>query len=510
MNLLFSEGSPLRGTVKDVILLYRQDSSGRTEEKQTAEETIGEIRKRDSGIKARTLCWHSDDPTDHKSIFEFLEDQLPRLRQQYLNRELIIHVSPGTPSMHTIWVLMAETGFIAPPLRLVKSYRKGERPDGQVIGNVEIGIDTFYKKFVSTRPLQVETSEQQILWDRRLFRSAALIALYEKAARYAKLNVPILILGERGTGKTTLGSWIRLHSQFKNGKGAEWPAVACGQYTPETMRSELFGHAKGSFTDAKFKKEGLLSKANNDTLFLDEVGDVSKEVQRLLIKALEEKRYYPLGDNQPVESNFRLLTATNLPWDILESRLDRDFLDRISTFVLHFPALRDIPEDIPWLWEQVYENAAQRSGVPHRSRSIGKAQSNKIVRFLQQHPLPGNLRTLYQVAYHFLAARSDEETRLSPDQAIDEALSALDFSSSTQRQTEAIAPRVARCFADRQPLDLVLQSAGAIDCAQIEGEFRRYLAGEIRRIAKSRGVPVESLCDVTERTIRNWLDRQLN
>lgn len=295
LNLLFEDESPLRGKVRDVVLFYRQDSSGRDFERQTAEDTSAEIRKRDPKIRIKKICWHGDDPTDHKGIFDFLERTMPGLRSEFLGRELIIHVSPGTPSMHTIWVLMAETGFIPPPLRLVKSYRKGERADGKVVCDVEIGIESFYKKFISTKPLQVESDEQNILWDRRLFRSPSLISLYDKAIRYAKLNVPILILGERGTGKTTLASWIRLHSNFKNGKGNEWPAVACGQYTPETMRSELFGHVKGAFTDAKFSKEGLLSKANNDTLFLDEVGDVSREVQRLLIKALEEKRYYPLG-----------------------------------------------------------------------------------------------------------------------------------------------------------------------------------------------------------------------
>lgn len=505
LNLLFEDESPLRGKVRDVVLFYRQDSSGRDFERQTAEDTSAEIRKRDPKIRIKKICWHGDDPTDHKGIFDFLERTMPGLRSEFLGRELIIHVSPGTPSMHTIWVLMAETGFIPPPLRLVKSYRKGEREDGKVVCDVEIGIESFYKKFISTKPLQVESDEQNILWDRRLFRSPSLISLYDKAIRYAKLNVPILILGERGTGKTTLASWIRLHSNFKNGKRNEWPAVACGQYTPETMRSELFGHVKGAFTDAKFSKEGLLSKANNDTLFLDEVGDVSREVQRLLIKALEEKRYYPLGDSKPVESNFRLLTATNLKWDNLSTRLDPDFLDRISTFVLHFPPLRELSNDIPWIWEQVYDNAAKRAGVPYRISNLGKQYHDRIVRHLQEHPLPGNLRTLYQVAYHFLAARCDTESRLTFEECIDEALTSIKGPVLLGGKSVTEATEVARCFADRVPIDAVLQLSERIDCARIESEFRRYLAGEIRRIAKIKGVSVESICNVTDRTIRNWL-----
>lgn len=505
LNLLFGDESTLRGMVKDVVLFYRQDSSGSAFEKQIAEETSAEIRNRDPKIRIRTVCWQGDDPTDHKGIFNFLEHTMPSLRQEFQGRELVIHVSPGTPSMHTIWVLMAETGFFPQPLRMVQSYRKGERKDGQVVSDVEIGIETFYKKFVTDAPHQLESADLKILWDRRLFQSPQLIALYDKAARYAKLNVPILILGERGTGKTTLASWIRLHSSFNAGKGSEWPAVACGQYTPETMRSELFGHAKGAFTDAKFAKEGLLSKANNDSLFLDEVGDVSNEVQRLLIKAIEEKRYYPLGDNKPVESNFRLLTATNLPWDILVTRLDPDFLDRISTFTLHFPPLRELADDIHWIWEQVYDNASKRAGLPHRMTTLGRQYHNRIVKHLQQHPLPGNLRTLYQVAYHFLAARSDTESRLCLDECIDEAFTAIKGQGMASTTTETAATGIARCFADKLPLDGVLEPSEKIDCGLVESEFRRYLAGEIRRIAKSRGVSVESICNVTERTIRNWL-----
>ncbi|MBU5638842.1 sigma 54-interacting transcriptional regulator [Geomonas sp. Red69] len=505
LTLLHDEKSPLRGAVTDVVLLYRQSATGGDAERRTAEETAHEIRKRDQSIRVQFCCWHSDDPTDHKSIFKFLEKTMPDLRREFLGRELIIHISPGTPSMHTVWVLMAETGFIPQPFRLVKSYRPGERKDGRIICDVEIGIETFYKKYVSEAPLDVEFSESRILWDRRLFRSRPLIDLYNKAARFAKLNVPILILGERGTGKTTLASWIRIHSSFHAGKGGEWPAVACGQYTPETMRSELFGHAKGAFTDAKFGKEGLLSKANNDTLFLDEVGDVSSEVQRLLIKAIEEKRYYPLGENKPVESNFRLLTATNLSWDLLVTRLDPDFLDRISTFVLCFPPLRQLKEDIPWIWEQVYDNASRRAGIPHRMAALGKQYHERIVKHLQEHPLPGNLRTLYQVAYHFLAARCDVENGLSMDECVVEALAAINGSALPLGSAGTPAIGVARSFANQEPLDKCIEMSKRLDCGEVEGELRRYLATEIRRIAKSRGVPVESICTVSERTIRNWL-----
>src|SRR5690606_8723891 len=145
--------------------------------------------------------------------------------------------------------------------------------------------------FQQARPRHVAASEQ-VLLDPRHFVSERLKRLYDRARRYAQLNVPVLILGERGTGKTTLASWIRSSSPFRDpSKDQSWPSVPCSQYSPETMRAELFGYVRGAFTDARTDTEGLLHVADGDTLFLDEIGDISRDLQRLLIRALEEKRF---------------------------------------------------------------------------------------------------------------------------------------------------------------------------------------------------------------------------
>jgi transcriptional regulator with GAF, ATPase, and Fis domain len=359
--------------------------------------------------------WDGDDPTDHRGIFEFLRDKLPELRRRFRGRELVLHVSPGTPSMHTVWVLMAETGFVEAPFTLVKSYRRSERRGRPAVVPVELGIETFYKVYKASSPRQVASEEQGVVWDPARFQSDAMRRVYAEARRYAQVNVPVLIRGERGTGKTTLAGWIRSNSPFKReAQDTKWPSVACGQYSPETMRAELFGYKRGAFTGALADRDGLLAAAHRDTLFLDEVGDVSRDLQRLLIRAIEEKTYFALGDDKPRESDFRLLTATNIDEHELRRRLDPDFLDRISLLTLELPPLRDVTGEFPWLWAAVYAEAARRAGVTKRRATLGEAQHGRVVAQLRRHPLPGNLRDLFRVAYRTLAARNDVDAPLPP------------------------------------------------------------------------------------------------
>ena len=408
--------------------------------------------------------------------------------------------------MQTIWVLMGETGFIDPPFVLVKSIRRDERRGRPAVVPVEVGIETFYKVYRATRPRQVASAEQSVVLDPAQFRTERMRRLFTEARRFAHVNVPVLLLGERGTGKTTLAGWIRSHSPFrKENLDGCWPAVACGQYSPETMRAELFGYRKGSFTGAVSAKEGLLAAAAGDTLFLDEVGDVSRDLQRLLIKALEEKQYLPLGQDKPRQSRFRLLTATNLEDQALRERLDPDFLDRISLLTLRLPPLREIPEELDWMWEQAYVQAAARAGARASRTQLGRAHHERIVAKLVRHPLPGNLRELFRVAYRVVAARCDPQDPLSPVDAVEYGLAALAEGNCSSGNEIGVSRLAARAFAEDLPLDALIEAVGCLPTREIERDLEAYLAAELRRVASDRGVPVERFCDVSGRTLQSWL-----
>jgi len=497
LDLLFDPTSPYRNEVDRAVFL-RLDSA---REARIFAETRDEIARRAPGIKVEEVLWNGTDPTDLNALYGFLDREVPRIRESCQGQPLVVHFSPGTSAMATLWLLLVETGQIAPPVTLVKTFRPKDRRGRRAVEEVSLGLETFYRRYRASLPLAT-SEDDTLLFDPRS-ESPVLRELFREARRCAQLKVPVLLLGERGTGKTTLATSIRAASPFcRPDLGASWAAVPCGQYDAQTMRSELFGYKKGAFTGAVRDHDGLLAVADGDTLFLDEVGDVSPDLQRLLIRALEDGTYQPLGSNKTLTSDFRLLTATNRPWSELAERLDADFLDRISMLTLRVPPLRDTRDDIDRLWSKVYERAARRSRAPRGLLRLGQKHHRRIVSALRAHPLPGNLRDLYRVAYRLLAARADPDEPLSPADAVHYALGAL---ASGPLEPEDRNSALARAFADRRSLDSLVRPGTPLGFDSFNEQFRQWGAREVRRLAKVHGTQPEELCTgAKERALRNW------
>ena len=502
LTLLTDPASPFASQVTDVVVL-RQGGAEAAMHDRIYADLVAALADHTPAVRLHPHIWVHDDPTDHAAIYDWLRTLLPRIRRRFRGRELIIHLSPGTAAMHTVWVLMAETGFIEAPFTAVQSVRAKERRGRAAVVPLSLGVETFFKRWQETRPATEADEHRSIRWDPRQFQSARLRALYDDARRVARLRVPVLILGERGTGKTTLASWIRFRSPFRKPElDAAWPAVPCGQYTPATMRAELFGYVAGAFTDAKKGRAGLLERADGDTLFLDEIGDVSKDLQRLLIKVLEEGVYQPLGSTEVKRTDLRLLTATNLTSDRLREKLDADFLDRVRAITLTVPPLREIPEELDWLWPTVLEEAARRARAPARYARLGDAHQARVLRALRAHRLPGNVRDLFRVAWRFLAARADDDAPLTVRDAVDYALLALDGGSPDADAAEVRT--LARAFADRRAIDPALLADGPLDAERLIAEFKGWCGREVAALASQMQRPEAELARVSDRTLRNW------
>lgn len=176
-------------------------------------------------------------------------------------------------------------------------------------------------------------------------QSAAFREIDHKIKLVANTNMSVLILGESGTGKEYVAE--KIHARSKRSAGP-FIAVDCGLLSKELAASTLFGHEKGAFTGAESKKQGFWEEAAGGTLFLDEIGNLPLEVQQMLLRALEAKRYRPTGGSKDKKADVRIIAATNedLQTAIAEKRFRADLYQRLKEYTLHIPPLRECKEDI--------------------------------------------------------------------------------------------------------------------------------------------------------------------
>jgi len=176
-------------------------------------------------------------------------------------------------------------------------------------------------------------------------QSAAFREIDHKIKLVANTNMSVLILGESGTGKEHIAK--KIHARSKRA-GKPFVAVDCGLLSKELAASDLFGHEKGAFTGAERKRLGVWEEAAGGTLFLDEIGNLPPEVQQMLLRALEAKRYRPTGGSKDKKADVRIIAATNedLQTAIAEKRFRADLYQRLKEYTLHIPPLRECKEDI--------------------------------------------------------------------------------------------------------------------------------------------------------------------
>ncbi len=201
------------------------------------------------------------------------------------------------------------------------------------------------------------------------------------------VDSPVLITGETGSGKGLAAKAIHSHSQLKDGP---FVSVNCGAIPKHIMESELFGHRKGAFTDAKETRKGRLEVAAGGTLFLDEIGEISMRMQIDLLQVLEDKIFYKVGGTQPMTADFRVVAATNsnIEQSIKDRSFREDFFYRLNVISFTMPPLRERKEDIPLLAEHFLHKFTQEvnRGVERISRDAMDE--------LMLYAWPGNVREL--------------------------------------------------------------------------------------------------------------------
>ena len=251
-------------------------------------------------------------------------------------------------------------------------------------------------------PANSETGFEEIIG-----RSSGLRRVLQMVETVARGDSTVLLLGETGTGKEIIARAIHSHSPRG---GRPFVKLNCAAIPTGLLESELFGHERGSFTGAIAEKIGRIELAHQGSLFLDEIGDITLELQPKLLRVLQEREFERLGSTRTQKVDVRFVAATHrdLEGMILEKLFRSDLYYRLNVFPIHVPPLRERPEDIPLLAHHFVRQATRRM---HKTiHTIPSETMEALIR----HPWPGNIRELENVTERAVILSPGPVLRLSP------------------------------------------------------------------------------------------------
>ena len=302
-----------------------------------------------------------------------------------------ILITPGTPAMQAVWILLSKSRFNC---KLLTSSKE----QGVLEADIPFDIDaTFRARIGDTRDYISEWAKRPAPdsggFEEITTANSEVEFTKKKAAELAKYDdVPVLILGETGTGKELFA-----HAIHNNSRRSDKPfiVVNCGAISENLIDSELFGFKAGAFTGANKNRNGKIKEADGGTLFLDEFGELTLEAQVRLLRVLQQGEITPLGTAEPETVDVRIITATNkdLPSMIASGEFREDLYYRVAMGILKLPALRDRGGDLQLLTDEFmgHINSELQVNESYKSRKL----STGAKRVIKNHNWPGNIRELY-------------------------------------------------------------------------------------------------------------------
>ena len=419
-----------------------------------------------------------NNPTDYRAVYCSAHDAVKA--NCTFDDELFFLLSPGTPAMAAVWVLLGKTQF---PGKFLQTYNNKV---SQTDIPFDITADLLPELIGKTDKLLENLPDVSKLagFEDIIGSSPAIREAVLRASQAAIHSVPVLITGESGTGKEMFARAI-WKASFRKDKPFE--AINCAALPANLLEAELFGHKKGAFTGAVKDRDGAFKRLDGGTLFLDEIGECSLELQAKLLRVLQPppgkplsyREFYPVGAEQPEHSDVRIIAATNrnLPEMISERTFRDDLFYRLSAITLPLPPLRERQKDILLIAEKLLEriNADfKRENPAHEDKIF--CNDTKI--FMQKYPWYGNVRELFNaVLQGVVMAREKnikifdmglsegakpveiglEATEIAPGFNLDNTLEAIEkqYISTALRQSKNNKSQAARMlgFSNYQRLD---------------------------------------------------------
>lgn len=276
---------------------------------------------------------------------------------------------------------------------VIKSYRKGAQDyilkTENMIADVETSVTNLAMNVTLRK--EVELLKDQII-DRNKYsniigNSNAILRTLRLIQKVEKNNMMVLVTGQSGTGKELVAKALHYNSDRAR---KPFVIVNMGAIPDELVESELFGHEKGAFTDARDKRIGKFEEANEGTIFLDEISEMEMGLQSKLLRVLQEKEVSRIGSNKIMKLNFRLIAATNknLHQEVKEGRFREDLFYRLQGFLIHLPPLNERGDDIILLAKHFLHNFAVQNKLPEHTIT------KDACKFMLDYPWPGNVREL--------------------------------------------------------------------------------------------------------------------
>ena len=330
-------------------------------------------------------------PTSFSDIYESATGVIKDVLQHSDDEvELTYHLSPGTPAMAAVWIIIAKTRY---PATLIESSIKG----GVKVASVPFDLSAeFIPDLLRRSDQRLEKLTGGLLpeapeFESIIHRSQDMKRIIAKARLVAPRSVPVLIQGDSGTGKEMLARAIHKAGPRKD---SPFVAVNCGAIPSELIESELFGHEKGAFTGADKQRSGYFEAAHTGTLFLDEIGELPMPAQVKLLRALQEKELTRVGASTPIPFDVRIMAATNkdLVKEMANGCFRQDLFYRIAVAVLKLPPLRERAGDVGLLIDHLLEQINMESAAEpgYKPKKISAATKNLML----QYDWPGNVREL--------------------------------------------------------------------------------------------------------------------
>jgi transcriptional regulatory protein RtcR len=287
------------------------------------------------------------DPWDFEEVYAALHDFLHGYAFDPEREDYLLHITTGTHVVQICWFLLAEARFA--PARLLQT-APPRRQDGRDAGGWSvIDLDLARYDRIAQRFRRDQADTASFLKSGIETRNPAFNRLIEQIERVAvRTRAPILLAGPTGAGKSMLAKNIFALKKQRHALEGAFVEVNCATIRGDGAASALFGHVRGAYTGAAGERAGLLRSADRGLLFLDEIGELGLDEQAMLLRAIEDRRFLPVGGDREVGSDFQLITGTNrdLGQAVGEGRFREDLFARLNLWTFQLPGLRERPEDI--------------------------------------------------------------------------------------------------------------------------------------------------------------------